>query len=181
MPGSNWHGRRSNFNQSVIKCEGDEMYERDETAREFDARINELAAELTSRVYPLLLSQGLKDTWLASQLTLWALLSAAVKEWAGRWRLASLKGNSEGLRNFVAEDIASRTFVILEPRGSGRPPHRLRIAVATACCSVLRGDAQPRTRNAQHGEQPLCSNSVKERGLNDAQQRIVDASVMATL
>jgi hypothetical protein len=114
------------------------MQERNETTRELDARINELAAELTCRVFPLLLKHGLKDAWLASQLNLWSLLCGAVKEWSGRWRLASLMGNSNGLCNFVAADLASRTFVIIQTTGVAGPPRQLRVAVVNAVQGVLR-------------------------------------------
>lgn len=110
-----------------------------ESARELDARIDELAAELTSRVFPLLLQHGLKDVWLASQLKLWALLGGGVKEWTGRWRLASLAGNSDGLRDFVAADLAGRTFEVIQTGASGQPPRQLRTAVVEECRTVMRG------------------------------------------
>jgi hypothetical protein len=123
------------------------MNENYETARELDARIDELAAEITSRVFPLLLQHGLKDEWLASQLKLWALLCGGIREWTGRWRLASLAGNSDGLRDFVAADLASRTFEVIQTGASGQPPRQIRTAVVEACRTAMRGAARPSERS----------------------------------
>jgi len=156
------------------------MNESQETPRELETRNNELAAELTSRVYPLLLQHGLKEAWLTSELTLWALLCAAVKEWSGRWRLASLMGNSNGLRDFVAADIARRTFVIIQIGGSGRPPRELRVAVVKTCCGVLRGEARPSERPAPCDEHRRPIQRVRKLGKGNQKQKAC-ARVLGTL
>jgi hypothetical protein len=46
-----------------------------------DPRIEELAAKLTQAVYPLVLQQGTRGSWLDPQLGLWRTLVAALREW----------------------------------------------------------------------------------------------------
>src|SRR5262249_26336657 len=43
-----------------------------------------LAAELTSAVYPLALRSGLKDSWLKVELALWRAMVETVEKWARR-------------------------------------------------------------------------------------------------
>ena len=80
-------------------------------------RAENLAAELTNAVYPLLLRRGLKDSWLKTELIVWKRLTRTIKRWirdrpprtppheldALRERLFA--GDSEGLaRSFAKTD-----------------------------------------------------------------------------
>jgi hypothetical protein len=46
-----------------------------------DARLENLAAKLTSAVYPIALRHGVGGSWLDMELGLWRALAAAVKKW----------------------------------------------------------------------------------------------------
>jgi hypothetical protein len=85
-------------------------------------------------------------------LNLWNSLRAAVKEWTGRWRLTSFAGNSDGLRNFVAADLAARTLVVVQTSGGQGPPRPLRVAVVNAFRAVLRRAGRVNTRSGAFGE-----------------------------
>jgi carbon storage regulator len=52
------------------------------TVGDRDNRLESLAAELTSAIYPLLLRRGRRDSWLNMQLNLWRALETTVKKWA---------------------------------------------------------------------------------------------------
>jgi hypothetical protein len=45
-----------------------------------DTRLQNIAAELTSAVYPLVLRHGLRVSWLDLELGLWRALAATVKK-----------------------------------------------------------------------------------------------------
>ena len=45
-----------------------------------DHQLENIAAELTSAVYPLVLRHGLKVSWLELQLSLWRVLAETVKK-----------------------------------------------------------------------------------------------------
>jgi hypothetical protein len=45
------------------------------------ARAENLAAELTHAVYPLLLRRGLKGSWLKTELIVWKRLTRTIKRW----------------------------------------------------------------------------------------------------
>jgi hypothetical protein len=46
-----------------------------------DTRLENLAAELTSAVYPLALRRGSKDSWVNLELGLWRALSETLTKW----------------------------------------------------------------------------------------------------
>jgi hypothetical protein len=46
-----------------------------------DARAENLAAELTNAVYPLLLRRGLKGSWLNTELIVWKRLTRTITRW----------------------------------------------------------------------------------------------------
>jgi hypothetical protein len=52
------------------------------TASDLDIRPEDLAAELTSAVYPHVLGHGPKDRWIDVELALWRALAETVEEWA---------------------------------------------------------------------------------------------------
>jgi hypothetical protein len=45
------------------------------------ARAENLAAELTNAVYPLLLRRGLKGSWLNTELIVWKRLTRTITRW----------------------------------------------------------------------------------------------------
>ena len=49
-----------------------------------DLRLENLAAELTSAAYPLVLRRGMKKSWIEVELGLWKGLAETVKSWARR-------------------------------------------------------------------------------------------------
>jgi|HubBroStandDraft_6_1064221.scaffolds.fasta_scaffold31161_3 hypothetical protein len=84
---------------------------------ERDARPENLAAELATTVYPMLLRRGLNESWLKTELIVWKRLTRTIKRWirdrpprtppheldALRERLFA--GDSEGLaRSFAKTD-----------------------------------------------------------------------------
>ena len=156
------------------------MHHHNETMRDEDARNHELAAKLTESIYPLLLRYGLKDLWLASQLNLWNLLSAAVTEWAARWRLASLAGSSEGLRNFVAADLAGRSFVVVQTTGIAGPPRPLRVAVINSFRAVLRetGRANPTAGTCGGRRRSVSNNSTEKSGSGNESRSMVHVGTL---
>ena len=58
------------------------MRDNHRTACGRDTRLENLAAELTSAVYPLVLGRGPKDSWLQVELGLWRALAETVEKWA---------------------------------------------------------------------------------------------------
>jgi hypothetical protein len=57
------------------------MKTHDDTAQGQDARAENLAAELTNAVYPLLLRRGLKGSWLKTELIVWKRLTRTITRW----------------------------------------------------------------------------------------------------
>jgi hypothetical protein len=51
------------------------------TAPELDARLDALAAELTSAVYPIALRHDTGGSWVDLELALWKALSETVRRW----------------------------------------------------------------------------------------------------
>ena len=115
-----------------------------ETKRDPDTRLEDLAAELTSAVYPLLLQRGLKGSWVRVQLALWKALSAAVKEWARRWRSAASSGEFGAWREGFLADLTERTSSIAQNNGIEGPLLELERGVSSAFRRVLRGEAWQR-------------------------------------
>jgi len=78
-------------------------------------RAENLAAELTHAVYPLLLRRGLKGSWLKTELIVWKRLTRTIKRWiAERPRATTareldvlrerlLGGDSEELAAFLCD------------------------------------------------------------------------------
>jgi hypothetical protein len=58
-----------------------------ETAWDRDIGLEDLAAELTSAVYPVVLGFGPKELWVKVELGLWRALGQTVKRWTERDQL----------------------------------------------------------------------------------------------
>jgi hypothetical protein len=58
------------------------MSDNQRTTCDRDIRLENLAAELTSAVYPVVLRRGLKGSWIKVELGLWRALAETVKKWA---------------------------------------------------------------------------------------------------
>jgi hypothetical protein len=65
------------------------MSDNHRTACDRDTGLENLAAELTGAVYPLLLRRGLNDSWLKVELGLWRALAETVNKWARQRQVVS--------------------------------------------------------------------------------------------
>jgi hypothetical protein len=126
----------------VLRREAADRNDTHETTRDPDTRLEDLAADLTSAVYPLLLRRGLKGSWVKVQLALWRALSTAVKEWARRWRPAASSRQSEAWREGLLADLTERAFSIARNNGIEGPFDELERGVFSAFRRVLRGAAR---------------------------------------
>ena len=73
----------------------------------FDTFLENLGAELTEAVYPVMLRHGAVDNWLDLHLELWKAMQEAVKKWDQEWPHAgvmlvgSLNSIRESASNFL--------------------------------------------------------------------------------
>ena len=72
--GENWHAFPVTLAPRMSDSRG--------TAHDLDTSPDELAAELTSAIYPIVLGSRPRDSWVAVELDLWKALSETVKRWA---------------------------------------------------------------------------------------------------
>jgi hypothetical protein len=83
------------------------MHNEDHTTRNRDARLQLLAAELTSAAYPLVFWRGTEGSWVRMQLGLWKALAETIAEWARRPKPVEpdrdLRGRYEGFLGAVTE------------------------------------------------------------------------------
>ncbi len=90
-------------------------------ARDWDTRVENFAAELTSAVYPLVLRRGLRDSWLKVELGLWRALADTVQQWTRRRPTAEAAQELEVWREGLLVDLtASALHIALQnwPQGS---------------------------------------------------------------
>jgi hypothetical protein len=88
-----------------------DMIDIHDTARD-DTRLESLAAELTSAVYPLVLRCGPKDSWLQVELGLWRGLAKTVKQWARQRPPAASAEEFEAWRAGLLRALTACAFAI---------------------------------------------------------------------
>lgn len=77
-----------------------------------NARAENLAAELTSALYPLLLRRGLKDSWLKTELIVWKRLTRTIKRWIAEPPRMATSGELDLLRErlFASDSELARSL-----------------------------------------------------------------------
>ena len=125
----------------VLRREAGEMTDTHEATRDPDTRLDDLAAELTSAVYSVLLRHGLKGSWVRVQLALWRAFAATVKEWAQRWPAAS-SGESDAWSEWFLADLTECASAVAGKDGIEGPHSELERGVSTSFRRVLRGAAR---------------------------------------
>jgi hypothetical protein len=92
-----------------------DMIDIHDSAQERDTRLEDLAAELTSTVYPLLLRRRLEGSWLKLELGLWRALAETFRQWARQLPSAALCEELEtGRYGLLAELTESAVCVALD-------------------------------------------------------------------
>jgi hypothetical protein len=102
------------------------MSDHHRTTPDRDIRPEDLAAELTGAVYPLVLRRGPKDRWINLELALWRALTETVEEWARQrppaacsiafevWREDLLLNSTRSAASFAQESGIEGSLLALE-------------------------------------------------------------------
>jgi hypothetical protein len=75
-------------------------------------RLEDLAAELTSAVYPLLLRHRPQGSWLTVELGLWRALAETVEQWARQRPSAALGYGLEAWRDGLLADLTDSAVCV---------------------------------------------------------------------
>lgn len=82
-----------------------------------DARAENLAAELTNAVYPLLLRRGLESSWLKTELIVWRRLTRTIKRWIAERPRATTARELDVLRERLLGGDSEELATLLCDRG----------------------------------------------------------------
>jgi hypothetical protein len=112
------------------------------TAPDRDIRPEDLAAELTGAVYPLVLRRGPKDWWINLELALWRALTETVEEWARQRPNTTSPNAFEVWRNVLLLNSTRRVASIAQKSGIEGSPLLdldlyLAVRLATGRCSLV--------------------------------------------
>jgi len=80
-------------------------------------RAENLAAELTNAVYPLLLRRGLKSSWLKTELIVWRRLTRTIKRWIAERPRATTARELDVLRERLLGGDSEELAALLCDRG----------------------------------------------------------------
>jgi hypothetical protein len=101
-------------------------------------RPEDLAAELTGAVYPLVLRRGPKDRWINVELALWRALTETVEEWARRRPPAACSLALEAWREDLLMDSTRSASAIARESGIAGPVGELKLDLYRAVRVVAR-------------------------------------------
>ena len=101
-------------------------------------RQDELAAELTNAVYPLVLANGPRASWVTVELGLWNVLSETVKRWVRlRAAAASVDDLTAWQEGFLV-DLTQSAYQAAIKNGISRPLDELKLSLCRAFRRVTR-------------------------------------------
>ena len=109
-----------------------------DTARDRDIRLENLAAELTSAVYPLVLRRGPKGLWLKVELGPWRALAETVQEWARQRPAAASADELKAWREALLVDLTESAFYVALKNGIRGPLLEVELSLYTAVRLVVR-------------------------------------------
>lgn len=103
-----------------------------------DARLESLAAELTSAVCPVVLRRGLKDSWLKMELGLWRALTKTVKEWVRQRPPAAAANDCEAWREGLLGALTGSALSFVLDNGIHGPRPEVESGLYRAFRQVIR-------------------------------------------
>ena len=114
------------------------MSDNHRTAWDRDARLENLAAELTNAAYRLVLRHGFEGSWLLVELTLWGAVRETVEKWARHRSPAASSGEFDVWRAGFLADLTERAFSVALENGVGGPFLKLELDLHRAFRLVTR-------------------------------------------
>jgi hypothetical protein len=102
-----------------------------------DVRLENLAAELTSAAYALVLRRGLKKPWIEVELGLWKGLVETAETWARR-RQPAASGVSEAGRIGLLGAVTASALSVAQDSGIDRPRPDVESGLYQALGRVIR-------------------------------------------
>jgi hypothetical protein len=115
-------------------------------ARNRDTHLENIAAELTSAVYPLALRHGMNGSWIKVELGLWRALAETVKKWAGKWPQARPADQLKAWQDGLLLDLTDGAFYIAVKNGINGPLLEVELGLYWAFRSVIRRVVQEALR-----------------------------------
>src|SRR5262245_30250364 len=82
-----------------------------------NARLEHLAAELTSAAYPIALRHGFTSSWIKVELSLWRTLTHTIKKWAEERPLAGSPDELKVWRMGMLVDLTQNAFYVALKHG----------------------------------------------------------------
>ena len=114
------------------------MSDNHRTTCDRDIRLENLAAELTSAVYPVVLRRGLKGSWIEVELGLWRALAETVKRWARQRPPGASSDEFEAWRESLLVDLTESAFYVALKNGIKGPLLELELGLYRAVRVVIR-------------------------------------------
>jgi hypothetical protein len=100
--------------------------------------LENVAAELTSAVYPLALRQGMRGSWITVELGLWRALAATVTAWARERPPAGSPDAWKAWREGLLVDLTESAFYIALKHGIKGALLEVELGLYQALRSVIR-------------------------------------------
>ena len=101
-------------------------------------QVENIAAELTTVVYPLVLRRGLGGSWIKVELGLWRALSETVRKWDRERPPAESSGEFEAWRESLLMDLTVSAFSVALNNGINGPFVELELGLYRALGLVIR-------------------------------------------
>jgi hypothetical protein len=109
-----------------------------DTARDWDIRLEDFAAELTCALYPVVLRRGPKDSWIKVELGLWMALAETVQRWARQRPPGASSDEFEAWRESLIVDLTESAFYVALKNGIKGPLLELELGLYRAVRLVIR-------------------------------------------
>lgn len=103
-----------------------------------ETRLEDLAADLTSAVYPLARRRGLANSWIKLELDLWKAVSATLRKWARQQPPAASPAAWEAWREDLLVDLTESAFHVALKNGMVGSPLEVELSLYQAFRVLVR-------------------------------------------